>query len=148
MKFAELTPGRVIVLGPVSLTEPQMIAFARDWDPQWIHTDPERAAASRWGGLIASGWQTCAMVMRLVVDNVLAGSESFGSPGLDYVKWQTPVRAGDQMTLTITVQDARRSQSRADLGIVRWRWELRNQRGETAVDLVANSLFDLGAGVA
>ena len=146
MKFADLTPGRVIVLGPVSLTEPQMIAFAREWDPQWFHTDPERAAHSRWGGLIASGWQTCAMVMKLAVDNVLAGSESFGSPGLDYVKWLAPVRAGDMMTLTITVQDARRSQSRADLGIVRWRWELRNQRGETAVDLVANSLFDLAAG--
>ncbi len=145
MRFAELTPGRIIVLGPVSLTEPQMIAFAREWDPQWFHTDPERAAGSRWGGLIASGWQTCAMVMKLAVDNVLADSESFGSPGLDYVKWLAPVRAGDALTLTITVQDARRSQSRADLGIVRWRWELRNQRGETAVDLVANSLFDLAA---
>ena len=145
MKFAEFTAGRVIVLGPVSLTEPQMIAFAREWDPQWFHTDPERAAASRWGGLIASGWQTCAMVMRLAVDNVLADSESFGSPGLDYVKWLAPVRAGDALTLTITVQNARRSQSRADLGIVKWRWELRNQRGETAVDLVANSLFDLAS---
>ena len=145
MKFAEFTAGRVIVLGPVSLTEAQMLAFARQWDPQWFHTDPARAEQDRWGGLIASGWQTCALAMKLVVDNVLTGSESFGSPGLDYVKWLAPVRAGDALTLTITVQNARRSQSRADLGIVKWRWELRNQRGETAVDLVANSLFDLAS---
>jgi acyl dehydratase len=145
MKFAEFTAGRVIVLGPVSLTEAQMLAFARQWDPQWFHTDPARAQQDRWGGLIASGWQTCALAMKLVVDNVLTGSESFGSPGLDYVKWLAPVRAGDALTLTITVQNARRSQSRADLGIVKWRWELRNQRGETAVDLVANSLFDLAS---
>ena len=145
MKFAEFTVGRLIVLGPVSLTEAQMLAFARQWDPQWFHTDPARAQQDRWGGLIASGWQTCALAMKLVVDNVLTGSESFGSPGLDYVKWLAPVRAGDALTLTITVQNARRSQSRADLGIVKWRWELRNQRGETAVDLVANSLFDLAS---
>lgn len=145
MKFAEFTVGRLIVLGPVSLTEAQMLAFARQWDPQWFHTDPARAEQDRWGGLIASGWQTCALAMKLVVDNVLTGSESFGSPGLDYVKWLAPVRAGDALTLTITVQNARRSQSRADLGIVKWRWELRNQRGETAVDLVANSLFDLAS---
>ena len=145
MKFAEFTVGRLIVLGPVSLTEAQMLAFARQWDPQWFHTDPARAEQDRWGGLIASGWQTCALAMKLGVDNVLTGSESFGSPGLDYVKWLAPVRAGDALTLTITVQNARRSQSRADLGIVKWRWELRNQRGETAVDLVANSLFDLAS---
>lgn len=145
MKFADITPGRVIVLGPVSLSEAEIVAFARTWDPQWFHTDADRARESRWGGLIASGWQSCVVAMKLAVDQVLADSESFGSPGLEYVKWPAPVRPGDRLTLTITVLDVRRAQSRPGLGIVRWRWELANERGETAVDLVATSLFDLGA---
>ena len=145
MKFAEITPGRVIVAGPASLSEAEIVAFARQWDPQWFHTDVERAREGRWGGLIASGWQSCMVAMKLAVDYVLTGSESFGSPGLEYVKWSTPVRAGDALTLTITVIEARRSQSRAQLGVVRWRWELHNQHGEIAVDLVATSLFDLAA---
>jgi acyl dehydratase len=145
VKFADITPGRVIVLGPVSLSEAEIVAFARTWDPQWFHTDADRARESRWGGLIASGWQSCVVAMKLAVDQVLADSESFGSPGLEYVKWPAPVRPGDRLTLTITVLDVRRAQSRPGLGIVRWRWELANERGETAVDLVATSLFDLGA---
>ena len=134
MRFADITTGRVIVVGPASLGEDDIVAFARAWDPQWFHADRERARDGRWGGLIASGWQSCAVAMKLAVEHVLAGSESFGSP----------VRPGDALTLTLTVHDARRSQSRPDLGVVRWRWELRNQRGETTVDLVATSLFDLG----
>jgi acyl dehydratase len=143
MKFAEITPGRVIVLGPASLDTVSMLEFARAWDPQWFHTDVARATASRWGGLIASGWQSCALAMKLAVEQVLDGSESFGSPGLDYVKWLAPLRPGDAVTLTMTVEESRRSRSRSDLGVVRWRWELRNQRGETVVDLLATSLFDL-----
>ena len=145
MKFAEITAGRVIVLGPVSLSEEEIVEFARAWDPQWFHTDVERARESRWGGLIASGWQSCVVAMKLAVEQVLQDSESFGSPGLEYVKWSAPVRPGDTLMLTITVLDARQSQSRPDLGVVRWHWELRNQRDETAVDLTATSLFDLGS---
>jgi acyl dehydratase len=145
MRFADIRAGQVIVVGPASLSEADIIDFAQKWDPQWFHADPQRARDGRWSGLIASGWQSCAVAMKLAVDHVLAGSESFGSPGLGYVKWSAPVRPGDTLTLTITVQDARRSQGRPDLGVVRWRWELRNQHGATAVDLVATSLFDLGA---
>ncbi len=97
MRFAELTAGRVIRLGPASLSEREIIAFARAYDPQWFHTDPARAATSLWQGLIASGWQTCGVAMRLVCDHILAGSESFGSPGLAYLKWENPVRAGDAL---------------------------------------------------
>ena len=80
MKFAEFHPGQVIELGPASVSEQQIVEFAREYDPQWFHTDREAAASGHWGGLIASGWQTCGMAMRLVYDNVLAGSESIGSP--------------------------------------------------------------------
>ncbi|MCS6944796.1 MAG: MaoC family dehydratase [Sutterellaceae bacterium] len=145
MRFSDFYPGQVITLGPVALTEEQIVAFARQYDPQWFHTDRERAAASRWGGLIASGWQTCAVAMRLACDHVLAGSESIGSPGLAYLKWPAPVRPGEPLTLNIEVLEVRRSTSRPDLGVVRWRWNLRHADGRVALDLEATSLFDLSA---
>lgn len=143
MRFAELTPGRVLALGPASITESQLLAFARDWDPQWFHVDGARADDGPWSGLIASGWQTCAIAMRLIVDGVLAGSESFASPGLAYLKWENPVRAGDVLHLTVEVLERRTAKSKPTLGIVRWRWRMTNQDGLPVLDLEATSLFDL-----
>ena len=143
MKFADLTPGRVIECGSATLTEDEIVAFARAYDPQWFHTDPERAAKSQWNGLIASGWQSGGIVMRLAVNTILKDSESFGSPGLAYLKWENPVRAGDVLRCTVDVIEQRVAKSNPALGIVRWRWRLSNQNGETAVDLEATSLFDL-----
>lgn len=143
MRFAELTAGRVIRLGPASLTEQQIVEYARVYDPQWFHTDPARAATSQWQGLIASGWQTCGVAMRLACDHILAGSESFGSPGLAYLKWENPVHAGDELHLEVEVLDQRVAKSKPTLGIVRWRWRLVNQRAEPVLDLEATSLFDL-----
>ncbi len=145
MRFAEFAPGQVIAAGPETITERQMLDFAREYDPQWFHTDPARAALSTWNGLIASGWQTCAIAMRMVVSAALAGSESFGSPGLAYLKWESPVRPGDDLRLVIDVHDKRVATKRPTLGIVRWRWRLFNQRGEPVLDLEATSLFDLAA---
>jgi acyl dehydratase len=144
VRFAEFHAGQVIERGPLVLTEEELLSFARANDPQWFHTDPERANAGRWGGLIASGWQTCAIAMRLVVEAALDGSESFASPGLDYVRWPHPVRAGDSLSLRATVVEARRSHSQGRLGILRWRWQLFNQRGIEVLDLQATSLFALG----
>ena len=145
MRFAEIAPGQVIAAGAETITERQILEFAREFDPQWFHTDPARAAASTWNGLIASGWQTCAIAMRMVVSAALTGSESFGSPGLAYLKWESPVRPGDELRLVIDVLDKRVATKRPTLGIVRWRWRLFNQRGETVLDLEATSLFDLAA---
>ena len=145
MRFAELTAGRVIHLGPASLAEREIIDFARAYDPQWFHTDPARAATSLWQGLIASGWQTCGVAMRLVCDHILAGSESFGSPGLAYLKWESPVRAGDELRLEVEVLDQRVAKSKPTLGIVRWRWRLLNQRAEPVLELEATSLFGIGS---
>jgi acyl dehydratase len=143
MRFAELTVGRILHLGPVSLTEEEILTFARAYDPQWFHTDPARAAAGPWQGLIASGWHTCAVAMRLVVTQVLADSESFGSPGLAYLKWENPVRAGDALRVTVNVLEQRTAKSKPTLGIVRWRWRVANQRSDPVLDLEATSLFDL-----
>ena len=143
MVYAELTPGRVIDCGTASLTEDEIVSFARDYDPQWFHVDGERAAEGRWHGLIASGWQTCGIVMRLAVRTILEGSESFASPGLSYLKWENPVRAGDVLRCTVEVLERRTSKSNPSLGIVRWRWRLHNQDAAQVLDLEATSLFNL-----
>jgi len=142
MKFADFRPGQAFVLGPISLTEDEIVAYARQYDPQWFHTDKARADAGRWNGLIASGWQTCGVAMRLVVDALLADSDSFASPGLEYLKWLAPVRAGDALTLHADVIDVRRSARQPALGILKWRWRLVNQNGADVLELVATSLFD------
>ena len=145
MKFADFQAGQVIEAGPYALSQDELLSFAREWDPQWFHTDPEAAAEGPHGGLIASGWQTCGIAMRLAVAAALEGSESFASPGLAYVKWTHPVRAGDALSLKATVLDTRRSASQPTLGILRWRWQLFNQDGTQVLDLEATSLFKLPA---
>jgi len=143
MKFAEFKEGMVIQHGPVRVTEDDILDFARRYDPQWFHIDPPRAQASRWGGLIASGWHTCALAMRMAVDGFLHDSDAFGSPGLGQVRWRVPVRPGDDLTLSARVDAVRRSSSRDNLGIVTWTWTLLNQRGEEVLELETTALFDL-----
>jgi acyl dehydratase len=145
MKFAEFHAGQCIEAGPYEVGEAELLQFARAYDPQWFHTDPAAAGQGPFGGLIASGWHTCGIAMRLVADAALAGSESFASPGLAYVKWPHPVRPGDALSLRATVIDVRRSRSQPHLGILRWRWQLFNAAGREVLDLEATSLFDLPA---
>ncbi|MFM2068686.1 MAG: hypothetical protein RLZZ584_3595 [Pseudomonadota bacterium] len=143
MKFAEFHAGQVIEAGPYALDETEVLAFARAYDPQWFHTDAAAAASGPFGGLIASGWHTCGIAMRLAADRCLKGSESFASPGLAYVKWPNPVRPGDSLTLTATVIETRTSSKNPALGILRWRWQLHNHKGAEVLDVEATSLFDL-----
>jgi acyl dehydratase len=145
MRFADFEAGQVIEAGPYLVTEAEVLQFARAYDPQWFHTDAEAAAAGPFGGLIASGWHTSAIAMRLVTDAALVGSESFASPGLAFLKWPNPVRPGDSLRLVAEVIEARRSEKRPTLGILRWRWQLFNQRGLPVLDLEATSLFRLPA---
>ncbi|MCX7257288.1 MAG: MaoC family dehydratase [Polaromonas sp.] len=143
MKFADFHTGQVIEAGPYALSEAEVLQFATAYDPQWFHTDPEAALSSRFGGLIASGWHTCGIAMRLIADAALHGSESFASPGLAYVKWPHPVRPGDRLTVRATVLESRRASSRPDLGLLRWRWQMVNADSVEVLDLEATSLFDL-----
>jgi acyl dehydratase len=146
MKFAELRQGMVFSAGRHGpLTEQEIIEFAARYDPQWFHTDPARAANSRWQGLIASGWHTCSIAMQLLVTHVLADSESIGSPGLEQVRWPNPLRPGDAVELQVEVLETRLSSS-GKMGIVRWRWLLATQTGTPVLDLVGTSLFELTAG--
>ena len=143
MKFADFHPDQVIEAGPYPVSEAEVLQFATAFDPQWFHTDAEAATGGPFGGLIASGWHTCGIAMRLVADAALAGSESFASPGLAYVKWKQPVRPGDALRLRATVLETRRSASQPHLGILRWRWQLFKQTDTEVLDLEATSLFDL-----
>lgn len=144
MTFNDFSPGQTLTLGPVSLSEDEIINFAKLWDPQPFHTDPEWAANSRWKGLIASGWQTCALTMRTVCEGPLLNSGSIGSPGLEYLKWTAPVRPGDALTITLDVLDTGVSSS-GKVGKLRWQWRVHNQHKVLVLDTTATSLFDLGA---
>lgn len=143
MKFKEFEVGMVIRHDPVTMDEQEMLAFARHYDPQWFHTDLQRAESGRWGGLIASGWMTCSLAMRMAVEAALSDSESFGSPGVERLRWMNPVRPGDQLRLEATVDSKRVSSSRSDLGILRWTWRLYNQADVQVLEVEATSLFDL-----
>jgi acyl dehydratase len=144
MRFADLTPGRTITTGTCVLSQSGILEFARCYDPQWFHTDPVRAAHGRWQGLIASGWHTCVVAMQLVVAAVLHDSESFGSPGIEDLKWLEPVRPGDELRVILAVLESSVSAS-GRTGIIRWRWDVLNQADKIVLTLVATSLFDLAS---
>lgn len=134
----------VVTHPPVVVTREEMLQFAQVYDPQHFHVDEEAAEQSRWGGLIGSGWLTCAIAMRMVCDVALKDSESFGSPGLERLRWPKPVRPGDSLRLEATVDSKRISSTRSDLGILRWTWRMFNQNEELVLELEATNMFDLG----
>lgn len=127
MYFEDLTPGRVFELGSVDVTEDEIVDFATRYDPQPFHIDPAAARESPYGGIIASGWHTCAMAMRLMVDGLMRDTVSLGSPGVDEIRWLAPVRPGDRLTGRMTVEEARPSSSKPTRGMVRFLVEMVNQ---------------------
>ncbi|KQT66127.1 MULTISPECIES: MaoC family dehydratase [unclassified Aureimonas] len=132
--FEDFPVGATRPLGPYEVTRDEVIAFAEEFDPQPFHLDEEAAAASMLGGLSASGWHTCAMMMRMMADSFVLDSTSQGSPGVDFVKWKRPVRPGDTLSGTMTVLEARISQKRPSLGITKLRNDVRNQAGEAVLE--------------
>ena len=133
--FEDYVPGAVHDLGSVVVDEQEVIAFAHQFDPQPFRLDRERAQKSAFGGLIASGWHTACMAMRLIVDHYLSEVSSEGSPGIDELRWLRPVRPGDQLLVKITILDARRSRSRPERGVVRSQIETLNQDGQVVMHL-------------
>jgi acyl dehydratase len=140
--FTELTPGVVVHTPPRVVTAKEIIEFASKYDPQWFHTDPARARDGRWKGLIASGWHTCAIAMELLVKNVLLNSEAFGSPGIDSVKWQHPVRPDDTVALRFEVLRSSKSPS-GRTGILLTKSELWNQNERQVLTLQGTTLFEV-----
>jgi len=139
--WEDLQPGAHFELGTHLVSQEEIIAFAEQFDPQPFHTDPVRAGQSIFGGLIASGWHSASIWMRLYFDTVLSRAASLGSPGVDELKWLNPVRAGDELTGSVEAVAARLSQSRPERGLVQLRGELRDQTGEVKMRMTAWGLF-------
>ena len=131
----DLAPGQVYPLGRRTLSRNEIVAFARDWDPQPFHLDEEGGEASIYGGLIASGWHTVCVFMRLFADGLLSRAAALGSPGVDEVRWLRPVRPGDTLDARIEILEVTPSRSRPDRGAVRARCVLTNQDGDEVLTM-------------
>ena len=135
--FEDYLLGTTYECGSVSIDRASIVAFAKEFDPQPLHVDPVAAAAGPYGGLIASGWHTAALVMRLLVENYLAAESSLGSVGLDELRWPNPVRPGDTLRVRATVVESRRSASKPDRGIVKTVVEADSAGGATVMRATA-----------
>jgi acyl dehydratase len=129
-------------MGEVLVDRDEVIEFAARFDPQPFHIDERAAVASMYGGLIASGWHTVALVMRMMVDSYLSKSASLGSPGVDNVRWLKPVRPGDRIRAQRTVLESRASSSRPNMGVVKTRWEVFNQNDEMVMTMEGYGMFE------
>ncbi|MEP6702182.1 MAG: MaoC family dehydratase [Betaproteobacteria bacterium] len=137
----DFAAGQVREFGHYAVTSEEIIDFATRYDPQPFHTDPDAAKSSFYGGLIGSGWMTCAIAMRMVCDDYILKSASLGSPGVDQIRWKQPVRPADVLRMRVTVLEARPSQSKPDRGIVRTGWEVINQRDEVVMTSEGMGMF-------
>ena len=129
--------GNVACYGPRTITREEILAFAAEFDPQPMHADEEAARATMLGGLVASGWHTCALTMRMMADGFVLASASMGSPGVEEVRWLKPVRPGDSLTVRSTVIERRASASRPGMGFIKFRHEMLNQSGDCVMTLVS-----------
>src|SRR5579871_5072707 len=141
--FEDYVKGAVFEYGPISVSEAEIIDFAKRFDPQTMHIDPQAAAHGPFKGLIASGWHTIGLMMRLFVDNYLSAVASLASPGVDEVRWNKPLRPDDTLRLRVSVLDMKPSRSRPDRGAVHSLLEGLNQSGETVASLKAINLLGL-----
>lgn len=139
--FEDFLPGQVIALGQRTVSAEEIIHFAQQFDPQPFHVDQAAAEDSIYKGVIASGWHTCSMIMRMVVDGFLNDSSSMGSPGLDEVRWLSPVRPGDTLSVTAETLESRPSSSKSDRGILISMWRATNQDGKLVCTIKGMGMF-------
>ena len=134
-------PGSIHEFGTIAVEESEIITFGRRFDPQVFHTDPQEAKHTIYGGLIASGWHTSSLMMRLFVEHYLSANASLGSPGVDELRWKMPVRPGDALTLRVTVMETKRSRSKPDRGVLISFIEVLNQTNEVVMSMRAVNLL-------
>jgi acyl dehydratase len=146
--WEDFSPGHVIEHGPRLLTREEIVAFAAEFDPQPMHLDEEAARATMLGGLSASGWHACCILMRMCTDSFVLNSSSMGAPGVEEVRWLLPIRPGDQLMLRATVLETRASNSRPDMGLVRFLFELSNAAGERVMSLTTSLMMGRRGGKA
>ena len=139
--FEDFHAGQTIEVGTRTVTEEEILDFATKFDPQPFHVNKEAAENSIYGSIIASGWHTCSMMMRMMVDGFLRDVASMGSPGVDEVRWIKPVRPGDTLKVSTTVTEVRPSTSKPDRGIVKTEWRAINQHGELVVTVKGMGMY-------
>ena len=139
--WEDMAAGSVRDLGTVTMSAQEIKDFARQFDPQPFHLDEEAGRQSIFGALCASGWHTCALAMKLTVENFLLEAASMGSPGLESLRWLKPVYPGDTLRLQQSVVESRALRSRPDIGLVRSRWEMFNQGGDKVMQMEGYGMF-------
>ena len=139
--WEDFTPGKVFEHGARALSEEDIVRFAREWDPQRYHADPQKAKQTPFGGLIASGWQSCAVLMRMMCDAYLNESSCVGSPGIDEIRFLLPVRPGDSLRFRSTVIESNPSRTKPGRGSVLFRWELLNQNDAVALSMIGRQFY-------
>ena len=139
--WEDFHPGEVSEFGAVTMNRDDIVGFARQFDPQPFHVDDAAAGTTLFGGLIASGWHTAAVTMRMMCDAYLLRSAALGSPGLEALRWLQPVRPGDTLHVRMTTLEVRPMQSKPDIGLVRSRWEAINQHGSTVMLMEGHGMF-------
>ena len=139
--FEDYIVGETIEFGDYPITEEEVVEFAKRYDPQPFHVDPQAAAKSIYGGLISSGWMTGSVMMRMLADHFISPVSSMGSPGIDEVRWHRPVRPGDRLRMRVTILDKRRSTSKPDRGVIHVRQEALNQDGDTVMSFKGMGMY-------
>lgn len=139
--YEDLTIGNSQTIGTVTADRDEMLSFAKQYDPQPFHTDPEAAAESHFGELVASGWYTAALCMRCLVDAELNSSGAQGALGIDSLRWPAPVRPGDELTVSTRIDDKRLSESHPDSGVVTTSLEAIRDDGATVLEWTATLLW-------
>jgi acyl dehydratase len=139
--FEDFKPGTVTEYGPRLVTREEIVAFAAEFDPQPMHLDEDAARTGMLGGLAASGWHTCCLMMRMAADGFVLNSSSMGAPGIDEVKWLKPLRPGSRITLRTTVLDTRASNSRPEMGFIKVRMEVLDDEGTILMALTTSIIM-------
>jgi acyl dehydratase len=139
--WEDFAPGDIASYGPRTVTREEIVAFAAEFDPQPMHLDEDVARASMLGGLSASGWHSCALLMRIISDGFLLNSSFLGGYGVDEVRWLAPVRPDDSLTVRATVLETRESNSRPDWGIAKVTFEMFNAAGQRLMTMTPNMFF-------
>ena len=141
LHWEDFAAGSVARYGPRTITREEILAFAAEFDPQPMHADEEAARATMLGGLIASGWHTCALAMRMIADGFVLKSASMGSPGVEEARWLRPVRPGDSLTLRASVVETRPSGSRPGMGLIKFHYEMLDQSDNCVMTLVSTMMI-------
>ena len=148
LTFEDFPPGHFGTFEPRRVTREEILAFAAEFDPQPMHLDEAAASRSMLKGLSASGWHLCSLMMRMMADGFITRAASLGSPGVDEVRWLSPLRPGDDLTLDVDVLEARTSKSRPELGIVKFKCTVRNAAGQALCEMVSPIIVARRAGAA